>query len=743
MKLIRFLLTHIYSNWQKYILLCIAVAIFLIPNLFWGGLYNVGGDDGRFYYIFPLEYLKNFSFNIISNNTLGGNMGYLPVSYAAPTVLFLLFLKTVFPFWNTQFIAYGLLLSFGFLFYYLFLKEVIQSKSVFLFWSRIIVSIGYIFSTYITKTFFQHQLISIYSILVVPACLYLFIVGLKKQKLAFIIASSIFYSLFSSTLLGLPWFLPSILTLIPFFIYFQRSNKVFFWRAFITFILYSLICNSFWLIHYLIPMISKTGSDVFVNHLLSDDYRNQNDLAIAAITNLNSPVNQLVNHLRTSWSDREGVTLFQSIGIIYLLVVLYAGSLLSHVKKIDRYLFVIVVSGLCLAMFFVTPNYGEMNLKIFQFFNGHIPLFVMFRNMYDKFALAMAFQVAFSVYVATYIYQEAKVRNFYKYSIIFCLALVTLLKAFPYVNIKYNDSDYSSRISGKFNSEFIALTDYLRKNPVSSRYLWISMTYPGYIVIGDEKEKNHFYSGLSMLQILSKSSDISGYYGIQTPSNPELNVTVLNLLRRHDYDALGKIFQNQNIGYIIENHEILPKNSLRFLDENGIISSQSAEYRQAIIGKKVRDFGNKYSLYEISEKYYSPTVFLTRTVEKTIGDIQSVVFHKNSNGSFYVKIDTISTDSNLILLEPYNGLWGIYLINEKSKRRLNLRNTVAYDFGNAWKLEPENLRVAYPEFVKKTSNGNYSMQMQIEFLPSKFTIPTVVISVIAIVAGLFYIATHI
>src|SRR3989344_16881 len=103
MLIFRRITKHIAAHWQPYALCVIAIALFLIPNLFWGNLYIVGGDDARLYYLYPLEYLKNFSFNVMSGNTLGGNLGYMPVSYSAPNIAFLAVLKYLFPFVHTQF----------------------------------------------------------------------------------------------------------------------------------------------------------------------------------------------------------------------------------------------------------------------------------------------------------------------------------------------------------------------------------------------------------------------------------------------------------------------------------------------------------------------------------------------------------------------------------------------------------------------------------------------------------------
>lgn len=739
MKLLRNVFVHVSSNWQKYILLSTAILIFLIPNLFWGGLYIVGGDDGRFYYIFPLEYLKNFSFNIISNNTLGGNMGYLPVSYSAPTVFVLLLLKTVFPFWNTQLLAYGFILSFGFMFFYLFLQEIISERSLYLFWCRIFASLFYIFSLYMTKTFFQHQLISMYSIMVLPVCLYLFIVGIKKRNLRYIVASSLFYSIFSSTLYGLPWLLPAVLMMAPFLFYFQRNAVSFSLKAVGIFIGFTLLCNTYWIIHYIIPVITHSGGDVFVNHLLSDNYRQQNDAAIAAITNLNSPVNQLVSYLRTSWSDREGISLFEAIGAVYLLVILYAGSILNTIKKSGRELYIVVTTGFCITLFFVTPNFGELNLKIFQFLNNTVPLFVMFRNMYDKFALAMAFQYALAVYIALYIFNESRMQNIYKYFVLFVLLVVTVIKAYPYVFIKYNDDEFSTRITGAFNREFIDLMGYIKKTPTTSRFLWYPMTYPGYIVIGDSAGSNHFYSGLSLMQVLSQKSDIAGYYGIQTPSDTQINSKIYSLLKEKNFDEVGKRLQQQNIGYVIENKEYPPDISLKFLNENGFMSSQSAEYLAAITGEKIKEFGSRYTLYSINKKYQAPTVYVTSSLENDASEKIPVKYNKNPDGSYEITVDHLDSTKYLVFSEPYNSLWEINILRNGHTQLVNEKHALVNDFGNSWKLDPQELFTDYPQSVIKNDDGTYTMNLRISFKPMMYTRPAILFSVLVCLLGLIFI----
>ena len=227
---------HVVRYWKLYVLMGFAMGFFLLPTIFWGGLYMVGGDDARLYYIFPLEYLKNASLSVISHNTFGGNMGYWPISYSAPTIAFLYLIKTLLPLFNTQMIAYGLIFSSGFIFFYLFLGELSAKKTTYSFWASIAASLAYVLSTYITKTFFQHQLISIFSIMAVPGVMYFFLAGIRRKNMKLIVAGALLYSVFSSTLYSVPWILPVFLTLIPLFLYFNRTYGSFVWKAFGVFL---------------------------------------------------------------------------------------------------------------------------------------------------------------------------------------------------------------------------------------------------------------------------------------------------------------------------------------------------------------------------------------------------------------------------------------------------------------------------------------------------------------------------
>lgn len=658
--------------WRPLIVWGIALALFLVPNLLWGSLYVVGGDDSRLYYLFPGEYLRNFSFNVISNNTLGGNLGYFPVSYSAPIIALFYLLKQVLPFMNTQFLAYGAILAFGFVFFYKFLREMVSGKSSWYFLSAITASLFYILSPYITRTFFQHQVISIFLLAVVPGYLYFFVAGVKRKRLRLVVASALLYSLFSSTVFSLPWFLPVALTLLPFFGFLAWQYRTYFWKAGVVFVLVTLFCNFYWIIHFVIPLMYKTGEAALTSSLSSQTFKAQNADIISALVFLNSPLSQIVNYVRTSWAARAGISVIESLGALYLLIILAAGTFLAKVKKETRTLFVVSIFGLLLAMVFITPNFGQWNVAVFQFFNSHIPFFGMFRNMYDKFALAMAFGYAFALFMALVVMGEAKIR--YRYVLAAMVLLLVAGTAFPYIRPSHNDNQYSTRISGKMNKDFVDLTEYLKNLDTTSRFLWLPMTFPGYVYIADEDNPNHFYAGLSPLQLLSQKSDIAGFYGIQTPEEPELNWRLLELLRNGSYEDIGEIFATQNIGYVIVNHEVLPDEGRIALNGFDFMDLQTPEFFETILGGKVRDFGGRYSLYEINEKFFLPTISGADT------------FRKLTDGSYEVVMSEVPTQ--LVLREPYNRLWKIAGYPSPLPTEDG--------FGNVWEIsEPGTYRIEF------------------------------------------------
>jgi len=706
---------YVIAHWQAYILYSVAVVLFFTPILFWGNLYIVGGDDARLYYLYPLEYLKNFSFNVISGNTLGGNLGYMPVSYSAPIIVFLVILKNLIPLVNTQLLSYGIIFSLGFLFFYYFLQEWITKKTPYDFWISIVVSLSYILSPYISRTYFQSQFISIFILMVLPGFLWLFIAGVKRKKVSLVIASSLLYSVFSATVYSFPWFLPSMLTIIPLYTYLAMRYGKFFWKMVFVFLGVFLLCNIYWIIHYIIPVIYQTREANFTATLITNSFIEQNNDLIGSLVYLNSPVHQMIQYLRTSWQDRQGVTVGQTLGAVYLFVILTAGLVLRKIRKEIRILYLTITCGLLLAMLFITPNFGFWNLQLFQFLNTHIPFFVIFRNMYDKFALSMAFYFAFSLWISFVVLGEAKIKRIYIYVVTIVVLFVTLIRSVPYMYPNFKETGELTHISG-LNKDYMDLTRYIQNLNTSSRFVWYPMTFGDYVYISDSNNPNHYYVGISPLQIFSRSSDLAGFYGLQTPGDPQLNWNVLTLLQQRNYTEVGNVLKRLNVGYVIVNHEEMPQNVPFVLEQFDFVKYQNIQYLNTILGVKIRDFGNRYSLYAINREFFSPTVFLS--------DAQ-IPFYKNSDGTYDIGPFTVSQQTHLIFMEPYSRLWTLERLDDYKQRAIQGVSSLAYGYGNDWLLDSAKL-------------GSPTVHVRVEFWPNKLIKLSVIVSaVVGVLAGLY------
>lgn len=690
------------KRWQTIVLVGIAATLFLIPNLFWGNLYIVGGDDARLYYLYPLEYLKNFSFNVMSGNTLGGNLGYTPVSYSAPLIVVFLFLKTILPFVNTQLVSYGISFSLGFLFFYLFLQEWNTRKTPFYFWSSVVASLSYLLSLYLLRTFFQSQFISLFLRMAMPGSLYLFVSGLNRKSVSRVIASSLFYSLFGASVYGFPWLLPVLLTLIPLLIYFAVRHGKFFWKMALVFVGVFVLCNVYWIIHYIIPVLYNSGEANYTASLTASSFIQRNNDLIETITYLNSPVHQIAHYLRISWQDRGNITLVQTLGVIYLSVITGAGILLGRVKKDIRVLYLVASSGLLLSMLFETPNFGSWSVRLFQFLNTHIPFFVIFRNMYDKFALAMAFNYAFTLWISFMVIIESKILRPVVYILLVLTLGVTLFRSIPYVSIT-GGNGVSTRI-GALNQDYMDLARYIKNMHTASRFVWYPMTFGDYVYIADRNLPNHYYVGISPLQIFAQASDLAGFYGLQTPGDPELNWKVLGMLQQGKFTEVGNMLKQQNVGYVIVNNEKAPLSVPFVLEQFDFMKSQTEQYKKTILGEKIRDFGSRYSLYAINPEFRSPAVFLSDA---------EIPFRKSSDGAYDIGPFTTSGKTNLTLMEPYSRLWTLAPPQGT--------DVMAYGYGNQWAL---------------TEPGTFHVKA--EFWPNKLIVPSIVFSIVAAVIATVY-----
>lgn len=707
---------------RRIILVLLVFLIFLFPIIFIGKLYAVGGDDTRLYYIFPQQMLQNYVQNIVSNNTLGFNGGYGSSSYFIPFLLLVSFTKFIMAFLNTQNVLYGLNLALGFLFFYLFLglwrKE--EEVSSFEFFAKIAASLFYTFSLFVVKTLYTHQLLAMYSVSVFPAVVYFFIRSVQEKKIYFSVLSAAIYSAFSSTFLSLPWYAALGFTSLPLlFILFWRDKKPFVHSSLI-FVIVVVFLNIYWMFHQVYPAFINQGSGTVLQRVTSDTIKQNNSDLIIALTKLNPPIQALAAHLRSSWTERYNMGFAQSYGLIYLIVILIAGSFISGVKKpFIKALYILAVGCLLFSFLLVSPVFGDWNTNLFIFFNNHIPLFTMFRNMYDKFGISVSFYFAFALFIALVICDEMIRRKIFKAVLLIGLICVTGWNAWktPFLH------ETTNGISGVFNADYLNLVSYIKSMHESSRFVWLPLNFPSYSLIEDANNPGHYYDGPSPMQFLAGSSDYTGFQGFNTVADPDLNFQMLGLIHDKKYDEIGKILQRMNAKYVIEYHFDIPKTYYNYLNTEGAMDQQKNGMIALLEGKKIQDFGKRYTLYEINPEFANNKIFLTNSFDAFPDTFSGLIYNKISPSQYDITVMNPQDIIKIAFLEPFDKLWQLFAVNANGSlcQIPNIQQAMVYRYGNGWTIPKDTLLQACPKAFQKNTFGQEALRLRIVFQAQQYT----------------------
>jgi len=679
------LVKNIFTNIEGFIrehvfAVSIGLLVFIMTYLLFGGwekLYLVGGDDARLYYVFPYEYIKSYLLNIVTNNFLGGINYYWSPSAYLPFVTVILLIKKFFVLFNTQGFLYALNISVGFISFYFLLGLWLKEKQ-----SRIISSLLYIFSVFITKSFYLHQLASMYIVSVFPLCLYFLFLGFKKKSVVPVLLSITIYSVFSSTILTYPWYAATIVCVFPIIVSESIIKYHFPLKSILLSVLVFLLLNSYWLLHIIFPVIVKSGSLEFASTVISQAFKYQNSQMIIALSELNPPYHQISSYIRMSWNEIYNSGLANSYGIIVLIVIFLAGVFIQRTRKQNKEVYILSTICLLISMLFVTPNLGRWNLDLFLFLNNNIPFFTVFRNMYDKFAYAMAFTSAFAICASFLILKQRLRKNLFRlcYLAVLCVVIVNAYGFYQKLYFEHRRIGFS----GTFNSDYLSLVSYVKKQGSEAKYLWLPLNTPSYVTIEDGKNPNLFYYGVSPLQFLAGASDLTGFTSFSTKSEPELNGVILSLLQKKDFKKVGEIFQKLDVRYIIVNKDRVPEWGKDHLNENNELNLQTQEFYDTLLGEKIEDFGSRYSLYNINDKFLSDTFFTSQgSVETYPNQRNRVDVVRLKEGQYDLVVPFNGEETQLYFQEAYSAYWQLIPLDKDVKVT---SHNMAFNYSNVWSI---------------------------------------------------------
>lgn len=737
---------------EAMILFFISLALTLIPMLCWGKLFLVGGDDSKLYYLFPYEYFRNFTLSMISDNQLGSLGNYFPQFYVSGFSLFVLLAKVLFPFFNTQFFLFGLNLSLGFLFFYLLLGVWIKNESRHDFFLRIASSIFYAFSTFTIYSLWQSQLFSIYLIAIFPLAVYFFLRGVTEKRFDFIVYNALLISVFSIVFISAPWFFAAIIAFIPvLFVVFLRHKKTF---ALYTALLVGviLLLNVYWITHFFYSPFSSDQQQNVISNAVSSDFRKENRAVITGVTQHNSILYPVLNLFQEgiqkdfSWHTYP-IYLKWSLPLIVMNLFFLSVLLLAvfHVREMPlefRKVYVAAFASWLGVLFLFTVNIGAFGTEIFLWLNNFIPGFTMFRNMYDKFGLALAliFSLLLALSLKT-IFQTLTLSSLKKNMLCLFVVLLAAANAYPFIRGYYfktalwtTEDVYTSLHD--FNDDFYALLRYLKEMKDPSRFLWYPWEDTNYVEVQDSSAPDHYYVGVSPVLFLANTKDLPGKLGMP----PAIADRIVGGLEKGDVLSVVSEFRKLNAKYIIVKNDFSEKIGASYLYAN-LFKKQTTDLRTALLGEKIKDFGARYSLYRINDAYKNEKIYLTADPSLFPNDFTSLVYTKKSSFEYRIAIRNMKNDQHLIFLEPYHAQWELY--SKKNERLVSGNHETVFQYANGWKLSTNAIKKSFPQgSYTENADGSLDLDLVLYFTPQKYVIQGVLISGVTLTFCLLYLVNR-
>lgn len=653
--------------------------------------YQLGGDDTKLYFYYPKEFLFNFANKIVSDTSMSSI-----VTFALPSisefVFVLVVLKSVFGSLNLQTMFYTANLLGGIVSFYLLLDFILKSKTRMQKIVNLVSSLLYVFSTYNIYTLYNSKLTAIFLVSTFPLILYLFLRAILTKKPQYIVIAGIITSVLSYFVLSAPWFLAVLISCLPIVGYLIWKHKVttIKYSFFFVSIIVILNIHSLFYLRYT-AFVGKSDSNIR-SSVVSEDFRKENDLGIRRTSEINSVFYPLMNTYHEMIQRNNNWTfysIFQNystklipINLFYLFVIAYAGILISKSNE-KRFLYSYSFFAYLLSIYLFTVNITSWGTDIFIWLNNHIPGFVLFRNMYDKFGYAVAFNFSLLVAVSMQIVlKNIEKVNLRRLVILFMFfSILNILPFFigQYENLPLWTTKHTYIKIKEFNDDFIDLTNYIRNTKDDGKYVILPLATGNSLTVQDKYHPDYYYSGTSPLLVVTGKNDFSGLISFG-PYGSIVRDYILN----RDFDNLGMLFQKLNINYIILNSDVSEDLKKSFVYSDGFYFKQDQDMINSLLGEKVKDFGRRYSLYKINNRFRSEKIYIGDTDDPILSNSQLLNYSKLNTYKYVLNFDDVKEVKNIIFLEPYNNGWNLY--SRKDHKLIKAEKFVANGYALGWKI---------------------------------------------------------
>ncbi|MEK7148041.1 MAG: hypothetical protein AAB758_01975, partial [Patescibacteria group bacterium] len=336
--------------------------------------------------------------------------------------------------------------------------------------------------------------------------------------------------------------------------------------------------------------------------------------------------------------------------------VIWAGKIIENDKSRIP-LYVAAVVSFFLAIYFFTVNIGPWGTPMFLWLTNNIPGFVIWRNMYDKFAYAVSFQWALILAVSLSIVIKSIKTDRNRTYLVFLIFLIALINAKPFIlgefeDLPYWTSQHSYDGIQVLNRDYMDMLKFIKNQSGVGRYLSLPLLTGNSVIIPDDRQIDHYFAGVSPLLLLTGKNDLSGLISFADKSQE-----VFHWLESRDYDSFGRLLQQYNVKYVIVSNSTPEDLQNSFMFSDGLFALQPKKFIDSLTGNKIKDFGSRYSLYKINPKYHNEKIYISDSPATFINQGAQLSFIRLAAHSYDIEISDLTSQLSLVFLDPYLKNW--------------------------------------------------------------------------------------
>lgn len=749
--------------------LIIVIFLLVLPYYLFEGKLFIGGDDTRLQYLYPeifLEHIAPYSWNrFASVGTSVASQFYLPF------LIFWVIIKSIIGNLTVlNYLAFSSPLIIGFIYFQKFLNELVTEKKY-----KLEIYAGtlfYLFSPILAYDQLFIFLTPVWLVGLIPIILYYFLRYLKTSKFINVFKALLAGSVFSLVALSVPWilglFLPILLSFIILPVLYKKKKIISGFKKFILFFGLLALSQSFWLLGYAMSYM-EVSSNSFAIKIFTSDFQDTFTPTVlsTATGNIFYPLLNIFHRqiaFDFVWGLRNVFLTFYDktllLNTIFILILfLGLSSFKKYADKSERKVYLIFLSSFLISLYFFTVNIGP--LKDLFLLLGHLPLFTMFRNFYDKFSLG--YVVIYSVVITmSLIFAKRRLKKFKKTSIfityIFIFVILfnlTPLKKTINAPIWTTENIYKKIIIPK---EYLDFMNDIKKT-ITPNNIILSLPFGSstYTVIKEEDSDNIFL-GVSPVFVFSGVSDMSGYLSFNYSNEANL---IDKIIMDRKYAELNKILYNHNVNYVFVTKNIPEEVKKSYAFSKEVLRVQDEEFYNSVWGKKLltSEKGN-YELYTTKKR-------------NSLLKSENLYFQRVNPAKFKLYIKNIKDPQSLSFLESVHGDWKLYLNERPSlsfceqrvrfseyktieceerfkvydddisfiwrKPIFESSHTVENEFSNKWVIDPEYIKNNYDSsFYKLNKDGTIDIEMDLYFQSQRYFYVGLGVSLVVFLTCLLY-----